>query len=220
MLRAFALAEVNPMAVDVKAPMPSLFEMRAGDILTDEQVAAVGRVTVEWGMLEWAIHVHAMSICRIYAGDVFGVLTRKPDGRTMAEILSHVLPYYLPDHPVVPELKSVLRRVEAVGNKRNDVVHGVWNITPAVMGKLPATDKADQLTNVIIKQRGREFRQTPWKTEEIIALAEEIADIRLTLNRLIYPLPFPIGRDLSSIAPIPDHHLSTPDWPTERKSST
>jgi len=187
--------------------MSPLFESRAADVLTDDQMRAVGKVAVEWGMLEFAIHAHALGICRIFSGLTFGILTRKPSGSTMAMILHDILPNYLGEHPVVSQLQAVLKQVKAVSDSRNDVVHGVWNITPAVLGNMAPSPMSDEILNVIIKQHGASFKQATWTTDSLLELADTIANIRLELNRLIHPLPFPIGRDAGHPLSIPDYRL-------------
>ena len=177
------------------APAPP-FEARAADILTDDQIAAVGKVAIEWGMLEFALHVHGQAICQVPPGMLtFGILTGKPDGRRLAETLIKVAPTFLGNkHPAVVEtLKSILKRVDTAGVQRHDIVHGVWNITPAVMGTMMPARKYDNALNVTIKQAGSRFNQISWSTGELLDLAEEIAQIRLDLTRLMQPSSISVG---------------------------
>jgi len=89
-----------------------------------------------------------------------------------------------------------MKRVEDASGDRNDVVHGVWNLTPAALGRMSLVNgPTDETLNVAIKANGWDFVQTPWNTAKLLGLAERIAEIRIDLNRLLDPLPAPLGRD-------------------------
>jgi len=72
-------------------PFP-LIENRAADMLTADQITAIGKVAIEWGMLEFAMGAHGENMCRVFPGMAFNILTRKPSGSVLAGILAELAP--------------------------------------------------------------------------------------------------------------------------------
>ncbi|MFO1324179.1 MAG: hypothetical protein U1F15_08945 [Burkholderiales bacterium] len=172
-----------------------LVECRAGDILTSDQIIAIGKVAIEWGMLEFVLGAHGQNLCRVYPGMAFNILTRKPSGTVLAGILAELSAFFLPV-PVAEDFRKIMQRVQDVGGDRNDVVHGVWNLTSAALGRLSAeSEPMEPALNAAIKANGWDFSMSTWTTAELHDLAERIAQIRLDLNRLLDPLPAPLGRN-------------------------
>ena len=111
-------------------PLPNLTECRAADILTNEQILAVGKVAVEWAMLEFVLHAHGSNMLRMHS-NTFWILTRKPDAQTMALTLKELAPKHLPTGTDTEAFFGILARIKDAQDQRNEIIHGVWNSTPA-----------------------------------------------------------------------------------------
>jgi hypothetical protein len=170
-------------------------EVRANDILTAEQVSAMGRIACEWGMLEFALMAHGQNICRVFPGLTFNVLTGNPGGKKIAEILKTVSAVYLPPD-VALQFQEIMTCVQHAGIKRDEYVHGVWNTVPAIIGHMTPSQPEDVMLNVTRKSMGRRVQMKAVSTDELDGCAESIAQIRLEMNRLLFPLPYPIGNDI------------------------
>jgi hypothetical protein len=90
-------------------------------------------------MLEFALRAHGQNLFRLFPGLQFTVLTGNPGGKALAERLCNALPlrYGINDEPI-KKLCEVMKRVQDVGTQRDWVVHGSWNLTPAVIGHFEA----------------------------------------------------------------------------------
>lgn len=98
-------------------------------------------------------------------------------------------------------LDGILARVMEISGERNEVVHGVWGDPAAVIGWRPPWPPEDDVHNSMLKKSGRRFHQSSWTTAKMHDLAARIAQIRFDLNHLLSPLPWPIGRDFSTLPP-------------------
>lgn len=171
---------------------------RAADLLTPEQLVGLGKVAAEWGMLEAALNSHATTLTKTLVG--WALLTGNPGGRRTAELLSQVLPRYLPEHPHTSEkLMAILGSISGLADRRNDVLHAAWvNIAEA---KSAANNEYEPFRGsepnwaYLFKQQGRTLKQFPMGANELEALASEIANARLRMNALMWSLPAPYGYD-------------------------
>ena len=171
-------------------------------------------------MLEFAIHTHALLICRVWPSNTFSVLTGKPDAKTMAGRLSEVLPVFMPGCPEVEDVRAVLARVAKVQGRRNEVVHGAWGSTWLALGRFMMPKfRTKAPLNYFIKQRGFASSNNTWTVDQLKALADEIASIRLDLNRVLFPLPYPIGQAQPGLKP-PDYTLPTSDQESKSDRSS
>jgi hypothetical protein len=129
----------------------------------------------------------------------------------MAKVLSEVAPTFLPNCPAVPELRAVLARVEAAGIRRNEIVHGTWGSAWLAIGsRMIPPFRSDKVLNQVTKRRGAARELKHWTAQEIYALSGEIAQIRLDLNRVMHPLPYPVGMNLSIKIPVQRYDLPPP----------
>lgn len=91
----------------------------------DDFLRGIGRVVVDWGHLEFAIHrIVAGLLCTDYTRlrVVVGDLAVRPMIRSLQELASTEL-----DDRAVRELKSILKSVHELLDKRNRVVHDLWS---------------------------------------------------------------------------------------------
>jgi hypothetical protein len=161
------------------------------------QLSAIGTVAAEWAMLEWALHAWGASIFRTVPAE-FGVLTKKPSGSELAKILAEAAPPRLKEWIDARVLKTLFARVEKAAGERNTVCHGVWGDLGAIIGGRQPWPLEDPASNVVVKNRGVAFHQSRWTAARMLQLADRIAQIRLDLNDLLHPLPWPIGRDFQA----------------------
>lgn len=181
---------------DEAVPTDKPTGIRATDVVTPEQLIALGKVAAEWGMLEVALNSHASVLTKMRAG--WARITGNPGGGPTAQLLSEVLPLYLPEHPdTAQRLIAVLRSIIALANRRHDVVHAAWgNIIDA---KSPFKDAdrgflgSEPNWGYLMKQKGRTLKQFPIGANDLEKLASEIGDARLQINALVEALPEPYG---------------------------
>lgn len=189
------------------------YENRAEDMLTESQIIAVGKVLLEWAMLEFAVYRHGANICQLVPLD-FGRLTGKPDASAMADRLMLVAPHYLHGIADPSYLEAILKRIAPLSKKRNHFSHGIWETGNLVTGNIPAMPiQEERASSFLIKNYGKSSDFLVFETIEMHELADDIAQVRFDLNRFVDALPFPIGRDMAKRLPPTDKwFLPMPDW--------
>ena len=97
-----------------------VFDCRATNVLSSDQLMGLGKVAAEWGMLEAAINRHAGEVLGL--GFAFQLLTGNAVGRRVALILINAAPSILSHEPsgTIDELVECLRKIERLADKRNE----------------------------------------------------------------------------------------------------
>jgi hypothetical protein len=124
-------------------------------------------------------------------------LTGNPGGAAHAELLIFLVPVCLRSYPdVAKKLVEQLKKIEALAKRRNEMVHAAWNANvDTVRGRSDVRPSArDERTSAfIIRNRGKSYDSLHYTVADIDALAKEISDVRIAINRLIRPFPQPLG---------------------------
>ena len=173
----------------------AFYKNRCGCFLTPAHLRALGRVTAEWGILETVLNLHGNALLKTQ----FALLTGGASGQRLAEVLMAMVPLTLKSHSQrAARIIAELRKIKALADERNHLVHAGWGDFMAIRGWSPnysrGATKADTLKFV---GRGKKLESKPYTAVAINELAKRIADVRIEISRTLTPLPFPLGPKFS-----------------------
>jgi hypothetical protein len=139
--------------------------------------------------------MHGTALLRTVTG--FARMTGNPGGATHAELLIFVVPVYLRSYPeVAKRVVEELKKVEALAKKRNEVIHAAWNANvDTVRGSYrpKRATRQERTYGFIIRNRGKRGDHLYYTVTDIDALAKQISDVRIAINKAIRPMPAPLG---------------------------
>lgn len=144
-------------------------------------------------MLEYALCMHGNFLLRTFA--TLAQLTGNAGGERHAEVLIAVAQRILHKRPrVAARLVRALNRVAGLGKRRNALMHAGWGGFHEVKGLAPPYRSKDgKVFYGGLTHRGTRVRSATITSPEIEALAKEIGDVRIEINRVLASLPGPIG---------------------------
>src|SRR6266542_6779862 len=98
---------------------------RATDLLTDEQVSALGIVAAEFGRLEAALNSHGQRLFMLRIP--FTQMTGNAGATRHSELLLDAVGRYCDGVPdIVAHITKYLRDVPGLAVRRNEYVHAAW----------------------------------------------------------------------------------------------
>jgi hypothetical protein len=95
--------------------------------LTDDQLRAIGWITVAFGQLEFSASLLLRVLINPTNQDIGRVVfERAPFGRVL-EMIDKLCPYTLADKPeLYRQVKEWIPRAKGVAERRNEVLHALW----------------------------------------------------------------------------------------------
>ena len=172
-------------------PPRELDDCTAHDLLTDEELKALGLVAAEWGLLEASLERHGNLLFRLL-GVNLAYMTGGAGGRRYAEILASALPTYFPDEKeAVANARSELLKVGPLAAERSDLIHAAWTDILTIVGfgpPRPKEDRGDKAWGFLRKSRGAKHKSFTYTAAQMADVAARIAATRNSINRAMYDL--------------------------------
>jgi len=134
-----------------------------------DQLVAIGAVTTAFSALEHTLHFFVWSL--IGRDQHLGqIVTAQLPFRTIQGLAGALFHHRYPDSPIQADLDSALKRIAAVEERRNTIIHSVW----------PLSQNPTQLTRFKHRVRRREgytLVEEQLTADEIMAVASEISEV-------------------------------------------
>jgi len=145
--------------------------------LSDEYLRAIGRITVNFAVLERGISSCVESL--ISSDPKLGhIITAGLSFRSLLDLLSSLYKYRNDNPNAITKLDKLIAQIARTGQKRDIITHSFWVID------FPGDEREEKIRGKITAKRnkGLMFQVEKVSVEELNKIADEIAEVLYEVN--------------------------------------